>query len=177
MQALSEAIDIFIRISVVYMLMFLLFILNVISISTPVTMTMDIPFIVMMFYYWSIYRPTLIPPTLVFFAGFIYDLLSGWPVGLNALIFLLIRHNVTLQRLFMTGQQFIVVWLGYMFVSGLALLMQWGVFGLLRFNWSSIEPIVASWIVGIFLFPIISVILHLSHKMLPEIQGQYSAVK
>ena len=170
MQALSEIIDIFIRISVVYMLMFLLFILNV-------TTTMGIPFIVMMFYYWSIYRPTLIPPTLVFFAGFIYDLLSGWPVGLNALIFLLIRHNVSSQRLFMTGQQFIVVWLGYMFVSALALLMQWGVFGLLRFSWSSVEPLVASWIAGIFLFPIISVILHLSHKMLPEIQGQYSAVK
>ncbi|MGN7437974.1 MAG: hypothetical protein ACTHOO_04950 [Alcanivorax sp.] len=177
MQTLSEYIDIFIRLSAVYVLLFLFFILNIISISTPVAMAMDIPFIVMVFYYWSIYRPTLIPPVLVFIIGICYDLLSGWPVGLNALILLTLRHNVSSQRLFMTGQQFIVVWLGYTFVSAVALFLQWGCFGLLRLNWSAVEPILTSWTFGVFLFPVVSVILHLSHKMLPEIQGQYSAVK
>ena len=176
MQSLSEYLDIFVRLCAVYVLMFLLFILNIISISAPLSITIDVPFILMMFYYWSIYRPTLIPPFLVFCAGICLDLLSGWPLGLNAFIFLILRHNVSSQRLFLTGQPFIVVWLGYMVVSGVAMFLQWMLFGLIRLQWGAIDPVILSAFIGILLFPVISLILHFSHKILPEVQGQYSAV-
>ena len=176
MQSFTEYLDIFVRLCAVYVFMFLLFLLNIISISAPLYITLDVPFILMVFYYWSIYRPTLIPPSLTFFAGICLDMLSGWPVGVNALILLVLRHNVTSQRLFLTGQPFIVIWLGYMLVSSIALLLQWALFGLVHLQWAAIDPVILSAIIGILLFPIVSLILHVLHKILPEIQGQYSAV-
>tara|TARA_R110001592_G_scaffold27763_21_gene102889 strand:- start:25584 stop:26117 length:534 start_codon:yes stop_codon:yes gene_type:complete len=176
MQSLSEYLDIFVRVCAVYACMFVLFILNIISVSAPLSITIDVPFMLMTFYYWSIYRPTLIPPALVFSAGICLDLLSGWPVGLNAFIFLVLRHNVASQRIFLTGQPFMVIWFGYMIVGSGALFMQWLLFGLMRLQWNSLEPVFLSAFISILIFPIISLVLHLSHKILPEIQGQYSAV-
>src|SRR5882757_800049 len=40
-------------------------------------------------YYWTIYRPNLLPPAAVFLCGLVLDLLSGAPLGVAALVFLL----------------------------------------------------------------------------------------
>ena len=41
-------------------------------------------------YYWVIYRPDLMPGWAVFLLGLIQDLLGGGPVGVHALVFLLL---------------------------------------------------------------------------------------
>ncbi len=164
------------RISAVYLIMFVLFLLNTISIAAPISGSIDIPFIIMMLYYWSIYRPTLIPPFLVFIIGICFDLLSGWPVGLSSFIFLFLRHIVVSQRLFLTGQPFTVVWIGFMIAGIGSLSLQWLLFGLTRFQWTPFYPVFLTSFVAILLFPLISVVLHFSHKALPYIQDQYSAV-
>ncbi|MCK5374401.1 MAG: rod shape-determining protein MreD [Alphaproteobacteria bacterium] len=176
MQSFADYFPAFFRMSVVYLLMFLLFLFNTISIAMPISTTIDVPFIIMVIYYWSIYRPTLISPSLVFAVGICFDLLSGWPVGLNAFIFLLLRHVIVSQRLFLTGQPFAVVWIGFMMAGFVSLSMQWLLFGLIRLQWGSIEPVILASFAAILLFPLIAVILHLSHKALPYIQDQYSAV-
>ena len=176
MQSFSDHFPVFFRMVFVYLLMFVLFLFNTISIATPISTTIDLPFIIMVIYYWAIYRPTLISPSLVFTVGICFDLLSGWPVGLNAFIFLLLRHVIVSQRLFLTGQPFTVVWIGFMMASLASLSMQWLLFGLTRLQWGSIESVILASFAAILLFPLIAVILHLSHKALPYIQDQYSAV-
>ncbi|MFP4386189.1 MAG: rod shape-determining protein MreD [Alphaproteobacteria bacterium] len=161
---------------IVYLLIFVFFLLNSISIASPILTTIDIPFMIMVLYYWSIYRPTLIPPWLVFATGICFDLLSGWPVGLHAFIYLLLRHVVVYQRLFMTGQPFAVVWIGFMIVGLVSLSLEWFLLGLTRFYWSGLEPVILASFVAILLFPLIAVVLHFSHKVLPHIQDQYTAV-
>jgi len=162
---------------VVYLLMFVLFLLNTISIATPISGTIDVPFIIMVLYYWSIYRPTLIPPLLVFAVGVCFDLLSGWPVGLSSFIFLLLRHVIVSQRVFLTGQPFTVVWIGFMMAGLGAISLQWLLFGLTRLQWGGIDPVIITSFVAIMLFPFVSLVLHFSHKVLPYIQDQYSAVR
>jgi len=176
MQSFHEYIDVFLRLCAVYLFLFLFFLLNIISISMPLSITIDVPFVLMLLYYWSIYRPTLIPPLLVFAMGVCLDLLSGWPLGLNAFIFLVLRQSVTSQRVFLTGQPFIVVWLGFMVAVSSSLFLQWALFGLIRLQWVSFDPVIISIFIGIVLFPAIALVLHILHRMLPEIQGQYSAV-
>lgn len=176
MNSFADQFPVFVRMLVVYLLMFVLFLLNTISIATPMSTTIDIPFIIMMFYYWSIYRPTLIPPFVVFAVGICFDLLSGWPVGLNAFIFLLLRHIVVSQRLFLTGQPFTVVWIGFMIAGFSSVLLQWLIFGVTRLQWTAIDPVLLTTFVAVLLFPLVSVVLHFSHKALPYIQDQYSAV-
>lgn len=176
MQSFADHIPIILRMLVVYLIMFVLFLLNTISIATPISGTIDVPFIIMMLYYWSIYRPTLIPPFIVFSIGICFDLLSGWPVGLSSFIFLLLRHVIVSQRLFLTGQPFSVVWIGFMMAGLGAISLQWLLFGLTQFQWGSVHSVFLTSFVAILLFPLITVVLHFSHKALPYIQDQYSAV-
>ncbi len=107
---LTERADIGLRISVSYIMIFLLFILSIVSVSHPFAGLIKAPFFLMTIYYWGIYRPTLIPAWLVFIAGCIMDFLSGFPIGLNAFIFLVVQWSVIDQRRFLMGQSFLVVW-------------------------------------------------------------------
>lgn len=177
MPGLSEQLDIGLRFALPYLAIFLLFILNTVSFSGPLYATIELPFVLMVLYYWSIYRPTLIPPFLVFVMGVCLDALSGWPIGLSSFVFLLLRQTIMDQRAFLTGQPFMVVWLGYMIVSGSALVLQWLLFGLIQFSWSSFLPVALMIGCGTFVFPAVALILHLTHRVLPVIQDQYTAVK
>ncbi len=176
MQSFADHFPVFLRMLIVYLLMFSLFLLNTISFDTTISGTIDVPFIMMMLYYWSIYRPTLIPPTLVFAIGICFDLLSGLPVGLNAFIFLFLRHVIVSQRLFLTGQSFTVIWIGFMIAGFAALSLQWLLFGLTGLQWLAIDKVILTSFVAILFFPLIAVVLHTSHKALPYIQDHYSAV-
>jgi rod shape-determining protein MreD len=80
MSSLSERADTLWRLLVVYGFIAVLFVLNTVSFSLPVSGDIDIPFLIMAIYYWSIYRPTLLPPWLVFTMGILFDFLGGLPV-------------------------------------------------------------------------------------------------
>ncbi len=177
MLAISEQIDLLLRICVPYLVMLVLLLLNMISFSTPLSATIEIPFIIIVIYYWSVYRPALLPPILIFIIGISLDFISGLPAGLSSFIFLIMNNIVSNQRLFLTGQPFMIVWLGFIIVGFSTLLIQWFLFGLINLQWTPIEPVMLAIISGVLLFPVVSLILNLSHKLLPAIPDQYSAVK
>ena len=177
MSALPEQIDIILRFCVSYILMFILLILSAVSFALPLSVTIEISFMSMIIYYWAIYRPTLIPPLLVFIIGIVLDLLGGLPVGLNAFIFLTLRQIISDQRLFLMGQPFIVIWLVFAVVSTVVLLFQWVLFGFIHWEWTPIQPVILSIISGTFFFPVVGAILYLSHRILPLSSDHYSMIK
>ncbi len=176
MKDVTEKLEILLRFSLVYAFILLFFILNVIGASASHTDALEIPFILMFIYYWSIYRPLLIPPILAFLIGLTFDLLSGLPVGLSSFLFVLVRQLTSEQRIFLSSQTFFVVWLGFMVVCASGILIQWTLFGLVNLEWPPIEPPLRVIVIGIILFPLISLFLNLSHKILPDVQGEYAAV-
>jgi rod shape-determining protein MreD len=156
------------RFALPYAFMAVLFALNVIAVPYPMSGTVKIPFILMTLYYWSIYRPTLVPPPLAFCTGLLMDLLSGLPVGLNAALLVAIQWLVSDQRRFLTGQPFIVIWLGFGLLNAFATLLQWGMFGLTGLKWPPLLDLVPSIGLGFVLFPFICGLLNLTHKLLPS---------
>jgi rod shape-determining protein MreD len=60
-------------------------------------------------YFWSLYRPDLFGASAAFATGIVYDALSGLPLGLSALVLILMRQLVVVQRRFFVGQSFLVV--------------------------------------------------------------------
>lgn len=76
-------------------------------------------------YYWSIYRPDLLPLAATFLIGIMQDTLSGAPLGLSSLVLLLVQGVVVSQRRFFHGKTFLVEWWGFMLVAPVALLMTW----------------------------------------------------
>ncbi len=76
-------------------------------------------------YYWSIYRPELLPFAATFVVGLVQDSLSGAPLGLSSLVLLLVQGVVVSQRRFFHGKTFLVEWWGFMLVAPVALLIAW----------------------------------------------------
>ena len=76
-------------------------------------------------YYWSTYRPTLLPLWLVLIMGIIMDALIGSPLGLNALLLGMVRLWTTDQRRFLMAQSFFVNWIIFSLMAILYYLAQW----------------------------------------------------
>ncbi len=167
----SERLELGARTVLPYSLMALLLLLN--SVSVPYAMSGDVkaPFFLMVIYYWSIYRPTLIPPWLAFCTGIITDLLGGLPVGLNACVYVLVQWIVSDQRRFLMGQSFIMIWIGFLVLSVLSELLEWMIFGMVNYQWTPLKPLVFSVGLGSACFPLIGLLLHWTHKILPAPVG------
>ncbi len=158
-----------------YGLMVALFIFNTISLSYPLTGGIKAPLFLMTIYYWSIFRPTIVPAWLVFAAGGVLDILSGLPLGINAFVFVAVQWIVSDQRRFLMGQPFIMVWSGFCLVVVLTGLVQWFLFGLVHLHWTPLHPVWISMVLGMFIFPLVNVMLHLTHKLLPVRSGNFGA--
>jgi rod shape-determining protein MreD len=76
-------------------------------------------------YYWSIYRPDLLPLGATFFVGIVQDTLDGTPLGLSSLILVLVQGVVVSQRRFFHGKAFLVEWWGFMLVAPGAIVISW----------------------------------------------------
>ncbi len=151
-----------------YSLIVLLLLLNCMSVPFVMGGGIKAPLFLMGLYYWSIYRPTLIPPWMAFAAGMVADLLGGLPVGLSAAIFVLVQWSISDQRRFLMGQSFVMIWFGFFLLSTFTGLLQWLVFGLINLHWPSIKPLFFSILLGQALFPLVNILLHWTHKFLPS---------
>lgn len=68
-------------------------------------------------YYWSVFRPVLMPIWLVFVIGILQDVLSGGLLGITALLLILVRLLVSLQGRKFLERDFMFNWLIFTFVS------------------------------------------------------------
>ncbi|MCB1531751.1 MAG: rod shape-determining protein MreD [Alphaproteobacteria bacterium] len=150
-----------------YSVILFLYILGIVSVSYPLTGAFKAPFFLMALYYWSIYRPTLLPRWLVFVLGCVTDFLSGFPIGVHAFLYLLVQWITGEQRKFLTAQPFIMLWLGFLIVSLSFFGLQWGFFSLIDLALHPIIPMLTAALFGAALFPFVCIILHFTHKFLP----------
>ncbi|MDB2683110.1 rod shape-determining protein MreD [Alphaproteobacteria bacterium] len=150
-----------------YSLIVVLFVWNVISLSNIGAVLSGYPLVLITLYYWFLYRPTLIPLWLTFVIGIIMDALTGVPLGLNTLIFVLLRLVITDQRRFLMAQTFPVVWLIFCVILVAYHVIQWL---LQSFVLMTILPWhdLGTYLIGsVMLFPLLTLFLHLTHKMWP----------
>ncbi len=157
------------RFLVPQVLLFVLLLLNMASLPLPHAAAIKTHFVLMAVYYWSIYRPGLVPPVLCFIAGIVMDVLGGFALGLNAFILIVVQWLVRDQRRFLMGQPYIVIWAVFGLVAFCATMAQWGLSGLSSdMRWPEPLPIVAGTMVSLFLFPVVTVLLMLTHRILPS---------
>ena len=76
-------------------------------------------------FYWSIYRPDLLPMAAVFGIGLFQDALAGTPLGLTALVLITVQYVLISQRRFFHGKTFLVEWWGFMLVAPGAAFAGW----------------------------------------------------
>ena len=83
-------------------------------------------------YYWTIYRPDLLPGPAAFLIGLVQDALGGGPLGQMALVLVLVHAATLTQRHVFVGKSYLVVWFGFTVISAGALALNWLLAMLLR---------------------------------------------
>lgn len=110
-------------------------------------------FSVMAVYYWSIYRPDLLPAPAAFLVGLVQDVLGGGPVGMMALTLLLVHAVVVSQRRVFVGKSFFVGWWGFAIVAFGAALMTWLVASAWYTSFAPAAPLFYQTLLTIALYP------------------------
>ena len=111
-------------------------------------------------FYWSVWRPDLLPPLAVFLVGLIQDIVGGVPLGLNAFAFLLVNGVTVSQRTVFIGKPFVMSWAGFTVVGSGAMALQWLIMSLLNFTLIGPEPMVFQLLITLALFPAVALALN-----------------
>ncbi len=168
-ETLSDRLELFTRLVIPYSVLIIAFLLVVVSVPQPLGVFFKSPLLVMIIYYWCVYRPSLLPAWVVFSIGLLFDLVTGVPyTGANAALFVLCRLAVIDQRRFLLGQGFAMVWLGFAIVVALYHILQWLLVSVLSFQFMPFSDFTAPLAVSIIMFPLIYLMLHITHKTLPS---------
>jgi rod shape-determining protein MreD len=123
-------------------------------------------FALMAVYHWTIYRPDLLPSGGLFVIGFAEDLLTGGPVGVNALLLLLTRAAVLRQRRHFVNRGFPFVWSGFTLLAMAAMLGLWTLHCVLQLSLSGFRTTVFRTVLTIAIFPAASFALGRSQRAL-----------
>jgi rod shape-determining protein MreD len=118
-------------------------------------------------YFWSLYRPDLFNALAAFSTGIIYDALAGLPLGLTALMLLLVRQLVVVQQRFFLARSFPVVWCCFLLLAPAAELARWALVSLWWGRLFDLQPILLSLLLTMALYPLASLLLTQVHNRIP----------
>ncbi len=90
-------------------------------------------------FFWTLFRPSSVPPPLVFLIGILADLLGQMPIGSSVLVLLLTQLLVIRSRRFLAQKGFLFVWVVFVGVAAVASGLQWALACLM--NWAIYPPI------------------------------------
>ncbi|CAK0769243.1 rod shape-determining protein MreD [uncultured Gammaproteobacteria bacterium] len=121
-------------------------------------------FALMSIYYWTIHRPDLLPMSVVFVIGLLQDLLGGGPLGLNALVLIMVQWTVLSQRGFFLSSTFPMLWLGFVVVVAGAAFVLWLAASIASFELVAIDAPVIQGLLTLALFPLMAWLLILAHR-------------
>ncbi|WP_374303645.1 rod shape-determining protein MreD [Ferrovibrio sp.] len=110
-------------------------------------------FALMAVFYWSIFRSDLMTMLGAFAIGLLLDLLSGGPLGLNALVLLLAHELGVSQRRVFLGSSFLVNWAAFALVIGAVLPICWVLVSLLHWQMLPVTPLVTQLFLSLACYP------------------------
>ncbi len=110
-------------------------------------------------YYWSVFRPELMPAGAAFLLGLTVDILSGGPPGLNAFVLILVHWAASGQRRSLAGKSFAVGWLGYLLIAAGAAVINWFIATLFHAAVIESVPLLVSHAIGTAAYPLVALFL------------------
>jgi len=144
--------------------------------TMPLAMPVDWPitpaFGLMAVFYWSVYRPDLLPALAVFALGVLQDLISAAPLGITAVIYLGTYGVVLNQRKVFLGKPFAMSWWGFMMVAIVAAVVRWLLSSIFAGRVLEGHRMVTELAATILLFPLLVWLFVTTHRrILPQVAG------
>ncbi len=128
-------------------------------------MTPSLPLIAVFF--WTLYRPDLMPAVAVFVIGLLWDVFAGLPIGIGASVLVVVHLVVTLQRPLFSGKSFPVLWLRFAVLAAAALILCWLMTCLYYFTVIPPDRILFQIVTTVGVFPILCWLLLRCQGLLP----------
>ncbi|HTJ64548.1 MAG TPA: rod shape-determining protein MreD [Alphaproteobacteria bacterium] len=126
------------------------------------------PLLLISIFYWSLVRPDLMPPTAAFLLGLFQDLLTGAPLGLGALVMVLVQWIMRGQRRYLANRPFFLMWASFGPVVFSAAVIDWLLYALFTLHALPILGALTRMVLGFVLFPVVAwVVLIPAHRTLP----------
>jgi rod shape-determining protein MreD len=110
-------------------------------------------------YYWAIYRPDLLPAWVAFLIGLLYDIIAGTPLGVNALVLLLVQGVSAAQRKFFLGKSFMVAWWAFGLLAAGAIGLSWLLVVILSARMFDATPVIFEYLLTMGVFPLLTWLL------------------
>lgn len=107
-------------------------------------------------YYWAIYRPDLLPAWAAFLVGGLYDIIAGTPLGVNALVLLLVQGVAASQRRFFLGKSFAVAWWAFGLLAAGSSGLTWILVVVLTGQVMDASPVIFEYLLTMGLFPLLT---------------------
>lgn len=164
----SKKLEILARFCSAYCLLSVFLMLDMISFNVPYFNEIRPSFTLMALFYWSIYRPSMVPSWLAFLLGLLIDIVSGLPLGLNALLYVIVARIIQSQRKIFMGQVFLSIYIGYVLASAGVAALEWAIFSLIGFEIVAFKPVMGSMLLGFAFFPVAFLLMNATHKILPH---------
>jgi len=115
-------------------------------------------------YYWAIHRPDLMRPSTAFLIGLLQDLLTGGPLGVNALVLVVVHWAVINQRRVLLVSTFALMWVGFAMVMLGAACVQWLAFSALNATVLPFNPALFQALLTMAMFPAVAWFLIRVHR-------------
>jgi rod shape-determining protein MreD len=107
-------------------------------------------------YYWSVYRPDLLVPSVAFATGLVNDMVLGAPIGISSLAFLVIQGMTASQTRFFNGKSFLVIWSGFAVLAAGALLIELVLSSLIFGRTPMISALLTEYALTVCFYPAVS---------------------
>lgn len=107
-------------------------------------------------YYWAIYRPDLLPAWAAFVIGLLADVIAGTPLGVDALVLLVVQGLSARQRRFFLGKSFTVSWWAFALLAAGAAGATWALVALLVGRPMDASPLIFEYLLTLGLFPLLT---------------------
>ena len=146
----------------------LIFVLvSVVPLQIPGFAAVTPSFALMAVFHWTIYRPDLLPISVVFGLGLLLDLLNGSPyLGVSALMLLVARTAVLVERRHVVNQPFTVLWLGFLALAAGTFAFGWAFVSALRGQVLGTRPFIFEAVLTVACYPVGSWLLARLHRAL-----------
>lgn len=156
---LWQRMDLLARQLTPFILTLALVILNAVPLHLPGLARIAPLLPLMAIYHWAIFRPRLLPAWVVFLIGVLQDVLSGTPIGVNALVFLAVYGAVLSQKKFFTGKSFAILWLGFALIAAGAMALSWVAVSVLSIALVEPRTVIFQYLLTLGLFPAVAWLL------------------
>jgi rod shape-determining protein MreD len=115
-------------------------------------------------YFWSLYRPGSLPAPVVVLAGLLLGLLNLSPLGLWAVLLLVLQGVVLAVRRRLAPQPFLLTWLAFCGLAVAVAALAWMLESLLIFRTLPVQPLLIEALFSVGLYPAVAGLFIRAHR-------------